>query len=242
MRKIQRILITGANGGLGRALLEEVVSKYNSRLICYAHTSTSKGKSSLLKDFPSLRNKIFVADFSSPTKLIQILNKNKEKLQADILINNAAIYNAELFYKYSPEDILKELNVNLTSHMILTNFVLKYMAEKNFGRIINISSGSSIHKGLLPSLPYSLSKNAMNFMSSCLNKEFGKENNIKTLSIIIRFMRTKMLSKFITLYFRINKKNFSTNIPIYSPKIIGKKIIKMIMLDKFPEKAIIKLP
>ena len=55
-------------------------------------------------------------------------------------------------------------------------------------------------------------------------------------------MKTKMLAKFKKLYSKINKKKFSTTIPIKSPEIIANKILKIITLDQFPDSAVIKLP
>lgn len=60
----------------------------------------------------------------------------------DIMVNNAGINRDGMLHKMSAENWDTVIAVDLTGTFYGTQEALKYMREKNYGRIINISSGS----------------------------------------------------------------------------------------------------
>ncbi|MEI2578519.1 SDR family oxidoreductase [Scytonema sp. PRP1] len=65
--------------------------------------------------------------------------------EVDILVNNLGIYGAKSFSEISDEEWLKFLEVNVLSGVRLSRHYLPKMMQKNWGRIIFISSESGVN-------------------------------------------------------------------------------------------------
>ena len=78
----------------------------------------------------------------------------------DVLINNVGIYASKSFYETTDEDWYKQFEVNVMSGVRLSRQVLPGMIEKNWGRIIFISSECAT---LVPEdlIAYSMTKTAL---------------------------------------------------------------------------------
>jgi acetoacetyl-CoA reductase len=75
----------------------------------------------------------------------------------DILVNNAGITKDGMFHKMTPEQWYQVINTNLNSLFNMCRPVIEGMRERNFGRIINISSING-QKGQMGQVNYSASK------------------------------------------------------------------------------------
>jgi 3-oxoacyl-[acyl-carrier protein] reductase len=93
----------------------------------------------------------------------------------DILVNNAGITRDSLFVRQKPEQWNEVMQVNLTAVVELTRALLPGMMEKNYGRIINISSIVS-HMGNVGQTNYITAKAALTGFSKGLAKEVARKN------------------------------------------------------------------
>lgn len=75
----------------------------------------------------------------------------------DVLVNNAGITRDTMFHKMAPEQWYAVINTNLNSLFNMCRPVIEGMRERNFGRIINISSING-QKGQMGQVNYSASK------------------------------------------------------------------------------------
>jgi acetoacetyl-CoA reductase len=75
----------------------------------------------------------------------------------DILVNNAGITRDAMFHKMTAEQWGQVINTNLTSLFNMCRAVIEGMRERNFGRIINISSVNG-QKGQMGQVNYSSAK------------------------------------------------------------------------------------
>jgi acetoacetyl-CoA reductase len=75
----------------------------------------------------------------------------------DLLINNAGITRDAMFHRMTPEQWTQVINTNLSSLFNMCRQVIEGMRERNFGRIINISSING-QKGQMGQVNYSASK------------------------------------------------------------------------------------
>jgi acetoacetyl-CoA reductase len=75
----------------------------------------------------------------------------------EILVNNAGITRDAMFHKMMPEQWSQVINTNLNSLFNMCRQVIEGMRERNFGRIINISSING-QKGQMGQVNYSASK------------------------------------------------------------------------------------
>jgi acetoacetyl-CoA reductase len=75
----------------------------------------------------------------------------------EVLVNNAGITRDAMFHKMSAEQWGQVINTNLTSLFNMCRAVIEGMRERNFGRIINISSVNG-QKGQMGQVNYSAAK------------------------------------------------------------------------------------
>jgi acetoacetyl-CoA reductase len=75
----------------------------------------------------------------------------------DILVNNAGITMDGMFHKMTPEQWYGVINTNLNSLFNMSRPLIEGMRERNFGRIINISSING-QKGQMGQVNYSAAK------------------------------------------------------------------------------------
>jgi len=75
----------------------------------------------------------------------------------DILVNNAGITRDSMFHRMTPEQWVAVINTNLNSLFNMCRPVIDGMRERNFGRIINVSSING-QKGQMGQTNYSAAK------------------------------------------------------------------------------------
>jgi len=83
----------------------------------------------------------------------------KELPQVDILINNLGLFEPVPFFESTDEDWFKLFNVNVVCGVRLTRFYMPGMIERNWGRVVFISSESALQ---IPTemIHYGMSKTA----------------------------------------------------------------------------------
>jgi len=169
--KSKNILITGASGGIGNALVKKFVSLGGNVL----GTGTKSEKLDLIKKkYPSIKVKRF--DMSEHSRIVEFIdNVTLELGGLDILINNAGINIDNLSLRMKDEEWKKVIDINLTSTFLLTKSAIKKMLKNKFGRIVNITSIVG-HTGNLGQANYSASKSAIIGMSKSLAVEYAKKN------------------------------------------------------------------
>ena len=100
----------------------------------------------------------------------------------DVLVNNAGITKDRMFMKMTKEDWDGVMNTNLDSMFNVTKQVVPDMVEKNWGRIINISSVNG-EKGQAGQTNYSAAKAGMHGFSMALAQELATKGvTVNTVS------------------------------------------------------------
>ena len=169
--KNKKILITGATGGIGGALVKKFVALQGNVLA----TGTKVEKLDLLKkENPSIKVKKFdIADHSNIQEFVE--NVSLELVGIDILINNAGINMDNLSLRMKDDEWKKVIDINLTSTFLLAKHSIKIMLKNKFGRVVNITSIVG-HSGNLGQANYSASKAGIIGMSKSLAIEYAKKN------------------------------------------------------------------
>ncbi len=99
----------------------------------------------------------------------------KEKLgPVDILVNNAGITRDGMFHKSTEQDWKDVIQTNLMSCFTMSYAVINDMRERNFGRIINISSING-QKGQMGQVNYSAAKAGVIGFTKALAQESAKK-------------------------------------------------------------------
>ena len=100
----------------------------------------------------------------------------------DILVNNAGITRDGVFKRMSPTDWYAVINTNLNSVFNVTRQVIEGMIERNWGRIVNISSVNAL-KGQFGQTNYSAAKAGMHGFTKALAQEVVKKGiTVNTIS------------------------------------------------------------
>jgi len=124
--KGKKILITGATGGIGHALVKKFASLEGNILA----TGTKIEKLDFLKrEFPKIN--ILKFDISNHSKIGEFIENASSQLTGlDILINNAGINMDNLSLRMKDEEWKKVIDVNLGSTFFLCKYAIKKNAKK----------------------------------------------------------------------------------------------------------------
>lgn len=154
------VLVTGASRGIGKQTIIEFAKKGCNVIINYLN---SKKEAIELKEFVEKEYKVnalvIKTDISNEKEVINMVNLSIDKFKKiDILVNNAAISVDNDFYEKTVDEFNKVLNTNLVGTYLVSKHVSKYMLEKKYGKIINVSSTNGIDTSYPMSVDYDASK------------------------------------------------------------------------------------
>ena len=184
------ILLTGATGAIGGAILDKL-HVAGANIIA---TGTNQEKLDKIKSkFEDVITKKF--DISNHNNIENFIDECNENLnnKIDILINNAGVTNDNLTIRMKKEEWDKVINLNLTSSFLITKFVIKKMLKNKNGKIINITSVVG-HTGNVGQANYAASKAGLIGMSKSLAQEYGKKN-ITVNCVSPGFIKSEMTDK-----------------------------------------------
>ena len=188
--KGKNIIITGASGGIGNAIVE----KFNDVGSNILASGTKLEKLESLKSkFSNI--KILNFDISQSEKIEEFIENATNELggNLDCIVNNAGITQDNLAIRMSLDEWKKVIDLNLTSTFLLSKFSIKKMLKNKSGKIINITSVVG-HTGNIGQSNYTASKAGIIAMSKSLAIEYAKKNlNINCISP--GFIKTAMTDK-----------------------------------------------
>jgi acetoacetyl-CoA reductase len=186
-------VITGGTGGLGATISTKLHDRGYIVVITYSPRNT--GIEATLLDFKSRGYNfhaygVDVADFDSCHSCVEKIQK--EVGPVDILINNAGITRDMTFRKMGKVDWDVVMETNLGSVFNMTKPVCDGMAERGWGRIINVSSVNG-SKGAFGQTNYAAAKAGMHGFTKALALEVARKG-ITVNTISPGYIGTKMVT------------------------------------------------
>ncbi|MFL2661307.1 MAG: 3-oxoacyl-[acyl-carrier-protein] reductase [Alphaproteobacteria bacterium] len=185
---MRKVMITGATGGIGKAICKCLNSEYEIFIV-----GRDIDKISALQDEFSNITGSFKCDLSNSIEIENMIKEiTNKRISIDILINNAGVTDDSLFIRMDKKKWKNVIETNLNSNFHLTSSLSKQMIKNKWGRIINITSVIG-HTGNFGQSNYSASKAGIIAMSKSVALELAKRN-ITVNCISPGFIETSMTS------------------------------------------------
>ena len=135
------VIITGSNGGLGSALVSDLLDRGIRNLACHFRSSSSAISKILLEHELDPARHLFEAELSSEHDVRTMRERIEDRLGAVWgIVNLAGASSNAMSWKMPLTDFNRILNSNLVSTFLTTREFLPGMRERGMGRIVNISS------------------------------------------------------------------------------------------------------
>ena len=179
--KSKVVLVTGASRGIGRGIAI-ALGKVGATVIGTATTEEGAVKITQGLQDEKIMGSGMALNVTDQNSVEQCITSIKEQFGAvNILINNAAVTQDNLFLRMKDEEWLSVIETNLTSLYRLTKACMRDMIKARYGRVINIGSvvGSTGNKG---QANYAAAKAGMIGFTKSIALEVGSRNI--TLNIV----------------------------------------------------------
>ncbi len=154
---MNRILITGAGGGIARAIIPVLHELGHSLLL------TTRSRIQELKTYleeQGIKAAVKSADLTIDEDVEELFNWVNDQGGLDVLVNNAGIAHAAASWKLSAQEMEQLFQVNFFSAVRCSSKALALMRVQESGRIINISSVVA-HKPSFGTSGYAATKSAL---------------------------------------------------------------------------------
>jgi NAD(P)-dependent dehydrogenase (short-subunit alcohol dehydrogenase family) len=168
-------IVTGAGQGIGRAFAKAFAAAGAIAVIAELNEQKARAVAREIESFGG-RAMVVATDVSQAESAEQMAAAVKRELgRIDILVNNAGIFSTlkmRPFEEIPLDEWDQVMRVNVTGVMLCCRAVTPFMRDAQWGRIINMSSGS-ISLGRPNYLHYTTSKSALIGMTRSMARELG---------------------------------------------------------------------
>jgi NAD(P)-dependent dehydrogenase (short-subunit alcohol dehydrogenase family) len=181
--------ITGAGRGMGVDFTKAALTSGNAVVATGRSTDAVRRAVGEAEDLLVVR-----LDVTSPQDAEAAVKAAVDRFgRIDVLINNAASFQAGFFEEVSPEQFRAQIEVNFFGALNVTRAVLPVMRRQRGGQVVTISSTAGVVAGEFTSA-YAASKFALEGWMEALRPEVAPYS-ITTTIVEPGFFRTKLLEK-----------------------------------------------
>jgi NAD(P)-dependent dehydrogenase (short-subunit alcohol dehydrogenase family) len=195
---MERILITGANRGIGLELVRQYLQRRDTQVFATCRNPQSATTLNQLVNTNRDRAHVIqldVADQSSIEASVRAVSAQVDGL--DVLINNAGINpgtdRERTFGKLEMDAILHVLHVNSVAPIMVAQAYAGLLRAGSNVRLVNVSSGAGSLERQANGCgyTYNASKAALNMMTRCLSGTLGSDN-IAVIALNPGWVKTDM--------------------------------------------------
>ena len=197
-------LVTGASRGIGRAIAIDLAKEGADVIVNYRTRPDAAAE--VVKEIEKVGSRAISvrADVANEAEVQSMVNLAMEKMGGiDILVNNAAIHRGGRVQKLPSEDWDLVIHSVLKGAFNCCRYIVPGMVEKEWGRIINISSDAGLH-GFPGDTAYGAAKAGLIGFTKSLAKEVAKKK-ITVNVVIPGFLHTDMTSVLFTTEERLKR-------------------------------------
>ena len=193
MSKQRVVLVTGGMGGLGETISTKMADADYKVVVTYSPCNTKHVEwmtDMKARGYNVLAVPCDVSDLDSCTKAVAEVQRQVGAV--DVLVNNAGITRDMTFKKMDKLNWDAVMRTNLDSLFNMTKQVADGMVERNWGRIINVSSVNG-SKGAFGQTNYSAAKAGVHGFTKALALEVAKKG-VTVNTISPGYIGTKMVT------------------------------------------------
>lgn len=175
--KGKTVLITGANGGIGRELVV-AFAKEGANVLAHMRKEYPEFlelAKELEMDYQISVHPVYF-DLSSEDEIKQGINALiKEKIMVDVLVNNAGIAHGGFMQMTPLRDVRNVFDINYFATVQISQLISRWMSRHGGGSIVNLASisGLELEKG---NVAYGASKAAVIAFTRTAAKELAQQN------------------------------------------------------------------
>lgn len=166
------VLITGAAGGVGAALVERFIANGDTVIGTDVSADALAGLEKRLSAGTSLVT--LAGDITNEEDVAQLAELARRQGGLDVLINCAGFFPFESFEDTTLDSWRKVIDVNLTGYFLITHSLLPLLKERGWGRIVNFGS-ASMYPGVAGQVHYVSAKAALVGFTRSLAREVGTD-------------------------------------------------------------------
>ena len=162
--------VTGGTRGIGRAIVERL--KADGMKVAAGYSGNESAAAACASELCVMVVKGNVGNFEDCERAVNVVMAELGPI--DVLVNNAGITRDGVFHRMKPEQWSEVIRVNMDSVFNMTRHVIEGMREREWGRIINISSING-QKGQMGQTNYSAAKAGVIGFTKALALENAKK-------------------------------------------------------------------
>lgn len=162
----QTVVVTGASSGIGRAIAEAFLTRGATVAVCARRVER-------LHHLFGNYDRAFVrqVDVRDVEQIRTFVTEVDQRFNGiDVLVNNAGVAIAGTVEEIECADWERAYRINVEAPFLFCKFVVPGMKRRNYGRIVNMSSGGSVNCAPGYSV-YASTKAALNAFTRSLSKE-----------------------------------------------------------------------
>ena len=141
LRAPSTVLVTGASSGIGAAFARRFAADGHPLVLVARDAAALEDARESLLAAGSPRVDVLAADLTDPAR--RALVADRLRSDADpigILVNNAGLGLGRTFLEIGEDELLHQLELNVTAVLLLTRAVLPGMLRRGNGAVVNVSS------------------------------------------------------------------------------------------------------
>ena len=181
-------MVTGGTRGIGLGIVERL--KADGFLVAAGYAGNEEAAKACAKSLGVMIVKGNVGEFADCEKAVKQVEAELGPI--DVLVNNAGITRDAMLHKMTPAQWNEVIFVNLASIFNMSRQVIDGMRERNYGRIINVSSING-QKGQMGQTNYSAAKAGVIGFTKALAQETAAKG-ITVNAVAPGYIDTEMVS------------------------------------------------
>jgi short-subunit dehydrogenase len=166
-------LITGASGGIGYELAK-LFARDHHNLVLVARSADKLARVATELQAHGVTVKTVALDLAAPPAPKFLFDQlQREGITTDILVNNAGFGAFGDFAQMPEQEILGQIQLNISALTELTRLFLPPMVQRRSGRIMNVASTAAFQPGPLLAVYYATKAYVLSFSEAIANELRG---------------------------------------------------------------------